>query len=119
MQSTTNPRKCQLFLNVFSATLQGSLSLARHVLLLLGTPFHLETERPLESESVVLHRFEHFGEPEVAGHGEQTATGFQGMHGEVRECFAQREELLAVGRVGQDDINALGWHVQCEFSMGA
>ena len=47
MQSTTNPRKCQLFLNVFSATLQGSLSLARHALLLLGTPFHLETERPL------------------------------------------------------------------------
>ena len=33
MQSTTNPLTCQLFLNVFSATLQGSLSLAQHALL--------------------------------------------------------------------------------------
>ena len=47
MQSTTNPLKCQRFLNVFSATLQGSLALARHALLLLDTPFHLETEHPL------------------------------------------------------------------------
>lgn len=47
MQYTTNLRKCQLFLNVFSATLQGSLALVQHALLLMDTPFHLETEHPL------------------------------------------------------------------------
>ena len=63
LQSTTNPLKCQLFLNVFSETLQGSLSLARHALLrhfaflqslLLTAPLFFEPHHPV--------KFAHVGE---------------------------------------------------------